>query len=75
MKRCKHDRGWYIQDAQIMAGDDYFTLMPMPNKSNRQDKALAICNCGCGATRNVYLTSADFKFGKVRRASAAPKAS
>lgn len=66
-KTCKHDCGWYIENAQIMVGDDYFSLLPMPNAARREDKAVAVCNCGCGATRNVYLLSADFTFGKVRK--------
>jgi hypothetical protein len=66
MKPCKHNCGWYISNAQLMVFEDELTILPMPNVSKQRDKTVAICNCGCGATRNVYLTSVDFKLGKVR---------
>jgi hypothetical protein len=67
-KRCKHNAGWYIQDAQLMADHDgSLTILPMPRGRHQRDKAVAVCNSGCGATRNVYLKSVEIAFGKVRK--------
>lgn len=69
-KRCKHRSGWYVEKAQLMADDDgSLTILPMPG--GRRDKAVAICNAGCGATRNVYLDSVEIRFGKIRRSTEA----
>jgi hypothetical protein len=68
-KRCPHNAGWYIRSAELMAspdGDELTILADVTKPGPQVDKALATCNAGCGASRNVYLKSVDFKFGKVR---------
>lgn len=70
-KRCLHASGWYIREASLIAASDgsALTLLP-PNhgtRGTRVDRVRAICNAGCGASRNVYLTAVDFTFGKIRR--------
>jgi hypothetical protein len=69
--KCQHNSGWYVAEASIVCNDDRSALTIFPGKHGRgyrADKVRAVCNAGCGATRNVYLTSVEFYFGKVRKA-------
>jgi hypothetical protein len=70
-KRCLHTAGWYIREASLLAASDGATLTLFPPNHGKQgaraDKVQAICNAGCGATRNVYLTAVEFTFGNIRR--------
>lgn len=68
-RRCRHEAGWYIREVSLMASSDgsaLTILASVPQRGARDDKAVAVCNCSCGATRNVYLTGVEFTFGKVR---------
>lgn len=73
MSRCKHQAGWYTDQA-LLWGDENGVYLEGRNdyRLRRRGKLVMTCNMPkCGAIRNVYFKlPIQARFGKVRRAGA-----
>lgn len=71
--KCKHQAGWYTDQALIWGDADGVYLEGRNEyRKRRRGKLVMTCNMPrCGATRNVYFKlPLKARLGKVRRAVA-----